>query len=116
MVKFYLEEYRNFILKLIKTKLELLNTNISINLGCNIKKYINIDFQYEHTIILENKNYICKIHNYDYLKTLDYVLEYSNANIEHAKKYGIDVNYINKLIYFPPLLYNLTNDGNRKKT
>lgn len=110
-----LEEYRNFIIKEIKRNLIDFNNSISINLGCDTKKDINIDFQYEHTIILEGNNYTCRIHNYDYLKTLDYVLEYSNANIAHSKKSNVDETYINKLIYFPPFIYDLSNYGKRTK-
>lgn len=110
-----LEEYRNFILTEIKNSFNNVSSPISVNFACNLKKDINIDFQYEHTIILEGNQYICKIHNYDYLNTMDYVLEYSNANIEHSKRCNISPEYLNKLIYFPPLIYELSDDGERTK-
>jgi len=98
-------EYHNFILDLLKDFLIQTNQNFSVNFGCDEKKDINLYFQYEHTIVKEKNNLICKIHNYEYLNQLDYVFEYSNCNVSHIKKSNVDETYKKKLIYVPPLLY-----------
>lgn len=111
-----LREYYYFILTELKNFLTLKGKECKINFGNkNFSSDINIDFQYEHTIIFNGHNYTCRIENYDYLKKLDYVLEYSNPNIVHSKKFNIDKLYTDKLIYFPPFIYDLSNDGKRIK-
>jgi hypothetical protein len=105
-------EYHNFILDLLKDFLIQTNQNFSVNFGCDEKKDINLYFQYEHTIVKEKNNLICKIHNYEYLNQLDYVFEYSNCNVSHIKKSDVDETYKKKLIYVPPLLYK--NDIEKK--
>ena len=53
-------EYHNFILDLLKDFLIQTNQNFSVNFGCDEKKDINLYFQYEHTIVKEKNNLICK--------------------------------------------------------
>lgn len=110
-----LNEYYLYILNILREKLKDSKRNLEINFGCELKKDINISFQYEHTIIKEHESYICKIHNYDFLKTMDYVFEYSNANINHIKKFEEYNEYYKKLVHIPPLIYNLSDSKKRNK-
>jgi hypothetical protein len=111
-----LNEYYNFILNKLKNYLSVNNINTNINFGNrNFKSDINVYFQYEHTIINETNGYSCVINDYNYLSSIDFVFEYCNSNITHIKKTNAYNEYVNKLIYFPPLIYNLTDSKKRYK-
>jgi hypothetical protein len=104
-------EYYQYILNSIILFLTENNVPYSINFGCDNKlKDINLDFQYEHTIINNGDgSYSCTVYRFEELIKLQSVFEYSNANINNIKtseyfKKGSDV-----FRYYPPLIYDITN-------
>jgi hypothetical protein len=101
-----LSEYYNYILNLIFENTIYIK-NKKICFGCYVEECdIKIDFQYEHTIIKEDKKKTFKIHRYDDLMRFDYILDYSNCNVEHLNNFKEIEKYNSKLIYFPPLIYD----------
>lgn len=110
-----LNEYYQFILNKIKSFLMDNNVHASVNFGCNeLVKDINLGFQYEHTIIKGyNGEYECLINDFDNLIKCDFVFEYSNANINHIKKYSEFNEYLKVGRYFPPLIYDITKSHKR---
>jgi hypothetical protein len=84
-----LNEYYQYILNNIILFLTNNNVPYSVNFGCNdIVKDINLDFQYEHTILNNgDNNYSCRIYRFDKLIKLHSVFDYSNANVNHIKTF-----------------------------
>jgi hypothetical protein len=112
-----LKEYYHYILKNIMFFLTNNDIPYSVNFGCpEISKDINLDFQYEHTIIKKDEDKCtCKIHRYYSLIKNNSIFEYSNANINHIKSFKKSDQYLNICHYYPPLLYNVTNSMDRVK-
>ena len=113
-----LNEYYQYILNKLIDFFYINNIELSVNFGCDfLNKDIDIDFQYEHTIIKNNNDYSCRIFRFENLIKCDLVFDYSNANIAHIKNYPEYDEYINICRYYPPLLYDImeNNDANRIK-
>ncbi len=126
-------EYYHYCCKLIITCLEASSKKINVILGpydpiiTNGLPVSKLDMQLEHTLvkrggrsideIIEGKipthagddNYLVRIANYDYYKTLDGVIEYSVPNIINIESCAIKdiVDYSNKCRYIAPLLYDV---------
>lgn len=104
-----LNEYYQHILNQLIYFLNNNDVPYSVNFGCKtLSKDINLDFQYEHTIIKNNEEYICNIHRFDYLIKCDSVFEYSMTNISHIKNFPEFNQYYNVCRYFPPLIYDIS--------
>ena len=111
-----LNEYYEYILLLLKDFLSKNNILYSFNFGCyGINCDINLDFQYEHTIIKHEDKLYCKIHRHEDLIKLSNVFEYCNANIHHVGQYSKYNDYSNIVKYIPPILFDISNDGIRNK-
>ena len=111
-----LNEYHQYILNNLMVFLKNNNIPYSVNFGCkSLVKDINLDFQYEHTIIKHQDSYICQIHRFDYLIRCDSVFEYSNANLNHIKNFTEFKPYMNVSYYYPPLIYDISDSNNRLK-
>jgi len=103
-----LNEYYQYILKDLISFFQSHNLPFSVNFACDdLDKDINLNFQYEHTIIKNNNDtYYCTIHNFNNLISCDSVFEYSNANITHIKEHPKFSPYLNVCKYYPPLIYD----------
>jgi hypothetical protein len=112
-----LNEYYQYIINGIKIFLNNNNVPYSVNFGCDgILKDINLDFQYEHTIIKnDDGNYFCIVYRFDELIKLNSVFDYSNANVHNIKISDPFNRNSNTFKYYPPLLYDMSNSNNRFK-
>lgn len=130
-------EYYNHIVDILKEWLSKSDTNLNVIFGNyffdfkNNNKILKIDIQCEHTIVKEGgrsvndkiyggiKNsdgyYLVRIDKFDYLNTLDYVIEYSLPNIENIRSCGKFNDYLSKVIYVSPFLFEPNFDGNKTK-
>jgi hypothetical protein len=110
-----LNEYYQYILNTIILFLTKNNIPYSINFGCdNILKDINLDFQYEHTIInYGNGIYSCEVDRFEKLIKLQSVFEYSNANVNNIKTHFKENSDVFR--YYPPLIYDINNINNIDK-
>jgi len=104
-----LGEYYNMICNQLKKIFNEISFPYDVNFGAQeIKKDINLDFQYEHTIVKKNDSYQHNIHRYDYLSKLDCVFEYTETNIKFLSTFVELSEYVKKNIYIPPLIYQDT--------
>jgi hypothetical protein len=122
---FYSDEYVNsnlgqyyyYIVSLLKTFFLEEDVPYEVNFGINsLKKDINLDFQYEHTIIKSGDKYNHRIERYDYLNNLDCIFDYTNTNVYFLSTFNELHNYVKKNIYIPPLIYDdysVSNINNR---
>lgn len=111
-----LGEYYNMVCLQLKKIFVENDLPFSVNFGNqDLKKDINLDFQYEHTIIKNNNEYEYKIHRYDYLKNLDCIFEYTETNIKFLSNFKELSEYVKKNIYVPPLIYDDLNFFDVKK-
>jgi hypothetical protein len=109
----------------IKSRLErvLKNTEkkFSVSLGnTGVDSDIKIDIQFEHAIFEDKTTgtYRPLFHNYDKIKNNDIIIEYSATNFEICQMYKSELDFTDKVIYVPPLMYdspNLNTNGNRDK-
>ena len=130
-------EYYNYIVGLLRGWLSTNNVNLNIIFGNyffdfkNNNETLKIDIQCEHTLVKEGgrsvndriygniKNsdgyYLVRIDKFDYLNSLDYVIEYSLPNIDNIKSCNKFQNFLSKVIYISPLLYTPNFDGVKSK-
>jgi hypothetical protein len=102
-----LGEYYEYIVRLLKKIFIEEEIHYDVNFGVNnLKKNINLDFQYEHIIVKNEDKYKYNIYRYDYLKTLDCVFEYTNTNVHFLSTFNELSDYSKKNIYIPPLIYD----------
>lgn len=89
------------------------NTNITIKL----------DIQPEHTLVKyggrsvdeviygntkhKDGTYLVRIDKFDYLNKLDLIIEYSLSNYDNISESGKFQEYIKKIVYIPPLIYDI---------
>jgi len=110
-----LNEYYQYILNNIILFLTNNNVPYSVNFGCNdIVKDINLDFQYEHTIVNNGDNsYSCRIYRFDKLIKSHSVFDYSNANVNHTKTFEPLKEKTDFFRYYPPLIYDVSDSDDR---
>jgi hypothetical protein len=122
----HIREYYKYCTKLLKNALKRNDKPLNVILGpLNHPFYppvIKIDIQCEHTLVKEGGRsvekkyfgriktneggyYLVRIDKYDYLNTLDFIIEYSQPNLLNMKESGYFESYINKNIYIAPLIY-----------
>jgi len=121
-------EYYNYCVDILRQS--VINRNINIIFGNyyyefnNNNKTIKIDIQCEHTLVKEggrgsegspkgkipNKDdfYLVRISNLSYLSTLDIIIEYSLPNIENIKTVSIYEEFLSKIAYISPVIYDYT--------
>lgn len=133
----HIREYYNYCLSLLKNRLNKIKTSLNVILGNysvnfnNSNKIIKIDIQCEHTIVkiggrsvneiiysglepIIDEIYLVRIDKYDYLKTLDCVIEYSLGNVENIKSKKRFNEFSQKISYVSPLLFDI-NFNNQDK-
>lgn len=112
-------------LKFIKNKklnYNIIFGNYEYNFN-NKNQILKIDIQPEHTLVInggrsinqliyggvnyKNNNYLIRIQNFDYLKNLDFIIEYSLSNIENIKTNKYFNDYLKKNIHIFPCLYDI---------
>jgi hypothetical protein len=130
---YYVKDYYNYILKLIKEYLNnnKLQNNINIIIGDfyynfnNDNKTIKIDINYEHTLVkkegrdlqnapigkvlirnTENDFYRVRIQDYDKLNNSNIIIDYSIPNIINIKECEMYNSFYNKLVYIAPIIYD----------
>lgn len=130
-------EYYNYIVGLLKEWLSKDDVSLNVIFGNyffdfkNNNKTLKIDIQCEHTLVKEGgrsvndkiygsiKNvdghYLVRIDKFDYLNSLDYVIEYSLPNVENIRSCGKFQNFLSKMIYISPLLYPPNFGGDKSK-
>jgi len=126
-------EYYNYCVSLLKKWLNDIDDDLNIIFGDynfdfdNPNKIIKVDIQCEHTLVknggrsVTNKiygnvksddgYYLVRIDKFNYLNSLDMVIEYSLPNIENIKTSGKFNDYLNKVFYVAPMLYKSKFDG-----
>lgn len=119
-------EYYIYCIGLIKNFLFISHKQYNIIFGCGDVydyKHIRMDIQLEHTLVKhggrsvdnviygnakhDDGNYLVRIDRYNYLNSLDFVIEYSLSNyynILQSEKFN---DFIKKVIYIPPLIYDI---------
>lgn len=130
------KEYYDYIVTLLKKWLLNNDLNLNIIFGNysfdfkNNNRTLKIDIQCEHTLVKEGgrsvndiiysdvKNsdgfYLVRIDKFNYINSLDYVIEYSLPNIENIKSCGKFQNFLSKVLYVPPTLYDLNFKNDEK--
>ena len=126
----HIREYYNYCGSLIAKKLKNIKNQINLVFGTdynslnNNNKTITTDIQVEHTLVKqggrgvnnilfgttmteEGDPYLVRLDNFDYFNNLDFVIEYSKPNINHIRTSGLFDDYLNKLVYVAPLIYDL---------
>lgn len=102
-----MNEYYNMLCSLLKKIFFENDFQLSVNFGNQeLKKEINLDFQFEQVILEENGLYKHDIHRYDYLKNLDCIFEYTETNVSFLSQFKHLSHYVKKNIYVPPLIYD----------
>lgn len=123
-----IKEYYLYIAKLIENNFK--NHNYNIILGNynydfeNEYPTVKIDIQCEHTLVKKggrgtetavegkvpynNDFYLVRIDKPNYILGLDFIIEYSLPNIENIRLSEFYDNYLKKVIYIAPLIYELT--------
>ncbi|QBB72268.1 hypothetical protein ELE36_18900 [Pseudolysobacter antarcticus] len=125
----YIREYYLLCVDLFENALR--DSNLSINLIFgkyktifdNPNKTLKVDLQYEHTLVKpggrdsagaavgkipingRNDFYLTRIQGYDYLRSLDLIIEYSIPNIVNMQASGVFDSYLDKTIHIAPLIY-----------
>ena len=130
-------EYYNYIVGLLKNWLYSNTEDINI-IFCdyffdfkNNNKTLKIDIQCEHTLVkeggrsvndiiygnVENTDgyYLVRIDKFDYLNSLDYIIEYSQPNIENIKSCKKFEDFLSKVIYISPMIYPIKFYGEKSK-
>lgn len=125
---YYVKDYYNYIVDLIKKILEYNNYNINILLDYNYKldntnKNINIGINFEHTLVKKGgrcsdnyqignidtidkeDKYLVRIDNYDNLIKKDIIIDYSIPNLININESQRFNDYYNKNIYIAAILY-----------
>jgi hypothetical protein len=122
-----LREYYLYIAKLIENNCKIYNYNIILGNYSyefdNEYPVIKIDIQCEHTLVKKggrgtemaidgkvpynNDFYLVRIDKPNYILGLDFIIEYSLPNIENIRLSGSYDNYLKKVIYIAPLIYEL---------
>jgi hypothetical protein len=103
-----------------------------IVLFCNCKRTVRIDLQLEHTLVKpggrdssaarpgkvsiegSSDSYLVRLQNYEYLMSLDLILEYSLPNKIHVESSGLFDTYCRKTIHVEPLLYDVDFGGSER--
>ena len=134
----HINEYYQYCVRLIAKWLhDNPNEKLNITLGnyqCdfnNNNKEIKLDIQYEHTLVKnggrsvdnivfgcidhEDGKYLIRIANYDYLNSLDGIIEYSIPNILNVST-GDFSRYLSKVGYIAPTIYEKLDFDKSQKT
>ena len=120
-------EYYNYCVSLLKKWLNDIDDDLNIIFGDynfnfdNPNKIIKVDIQCEHTLVKNGgrsvtqkiygnvKNgddyYMVRIDNFNYINSLDMIIEYSLPNIVNIKSSGKFNEYLSKIFYIAPMLY-----------
>jgi len=123
-----IREYYLYVVELFKAAISKLNLNSNFIFGNyphdfkNEFKTLRLDIQNEHTLVkpggrdssgapigkikLGDDFYLVRIARCDYLRGLDGVIEYSQPNIENIRQSGLFSDYLEKVIYIAPLIYD----------
>lgn len=126
-------EYYYYCVGLLKKWLFEITEDLNVIFGnynfdfSNQNKTIKVDIQCEHTLVKDGGRsvtekiygnvksddgyYLVRIDKYEYLNSLDMVIEYSLPNIENVKSSGKFNDYLSKLFYVAPMLYEPKFDG-----
>ena len=65
---------------------------------------------------LNDTNYLVRIQSFNYLSTLDMIIEYSLPNIENIKLSGLFDQYLRKVIYISPIIYDNVDFGTTERS
>lgn len=131
------KEYYDYIVGLIKNWLSLNDLKINVILGNytvnfnNQNKTIKLDIQCEHTLVVDGGRsvndkifgkvecndgfYLIRIDNFNYYNNLDLVIEYSLPNIHNISTNDSFIDYLSRIIYVPPIIYEINFDKQHKK-
>ena len=125
-----IREYYLYIVDLFREASAALHPNYNFIFGDYTYEFQNklpilkVDIQHEHTLVKPGgrdsegspvgnilipgttDKYLVRISNFDYLKNLDIIVEYSEANIYNVRSSGLYETYIDKVIYLAPLIYD----------
>ena len=123
-----IREYYLYVVELFKAAISKLNLNSNFIFGNyphdfkNEFKTLRLDIQNEHTLVkqggrdsagapigkikLGDDFYLVRIARSDYLQGLDGVIEYSQPNIENIRQSGLFNDYLEKVVYIAPLIYD----------
>lgn len=67
--------------------------------------------------IYKNKNYLVVINDIQSYRDADYVINYSELNIEHIRLSNkLDSHMLNKMLYLPPLMFDIDFNRNKART
>jgi hypothetical protein len=124
----HIREYYNYCLGLIRYSLSITDKDINIIFGNydydfnNNNRTYRVEIQCEHTLVkdggrgafgspkglipIDDDFYLVRISDYQKLMTYDIIIEYSIPNIENIKSCGEFNNYLSRVSYISPLLYN----------
>lgn len=125
-------EYYNYCLNLFKNYLQNNNVNINIIFGNynvnfnNANKTIRVDIQCEHTLVKvggrsvnekiygsvdsDDGKYLIRIDKFNYFNSLNSVIEYSQPNIYNISTNEFFSDYLKKINYIAPTIYDIDFD------
>ncbi len=126
----FIRHYYLYCVDLFRRRLTVENAPLNVVFGDyavnfrNGEHQLRIDIQHEHTLVKPGgrdcagakvgrvgiagtaEHYLVRVERYDYLTTLDSVIEYSMANIANLASNGEFENYLRKTVCIAPLLYS----------
>lgn len=125
---FYVRDYYLYCVDIIEKSFENNNYNLNIIFGNykfdfpNEERIFKIDIQFEHTIVKpggrdsensvkgnirlnEYSYYLVRIQNYNYLKKIDFVIDYSIPNILNIQRSGKLKKFVQQTTFISPLLF-----------
>jgi O-antigen/teichoic acid export membrane protein len=134
----FTREYYFYCVELFRKVFSDVNLSLNVIFGgdtvkfWNSKRTLKIDMQLEHTLVkpggrdssgavagkipIKDRHdfYLARLQNYDYLKTLDWVIEYSIPNMVNVRESGLFEDYCMKVVHVAPLLYDMDFNGKER--
>lgn len=134
----YIRQYYLYVITLLRKALVHTSKSVNIIVGGyevnfrNRNKTHRIDIQHEHTLVkpggrdsdlavmghvpIEGSGdfYLVRIQNYDYLRKLSIIIEYSMPNMVNMAGIPMFQSYLSKTVYIAPMLYHIDFAGRRR--
>ena len=134
----FIREYYFYCINLFRRSFSGLDSPVNVIFGDydvrfpNAQGIVKIDIQWEHTLVKPGGRdsgeavrgkitlgdsadfYLVRIQNYNYLKNLDLVVEYSIPNMINVRECGAFDDYLSKNVYIAPLLYDIDFESEKR--
>jgi hypothetical protein len=133
----HISEYYNYCLNILINLLSKTDFSLNIIFGDiptnfnNKNKIIKIDIQCEHTLVLKggrgvteeifgntmnenNEPYLIRVDRYNYLNSIDFVIDYSFPNLFNITSNNYFNQFSKKILVVSPIIYDVNTSNNEK--